>query len=136
MAMALRTCSSRRSARAPAAPVYVVFGKAGGFTPNVQLAQLNGSNGFKLNGVAAQDFTGSSLAAAGDVNADGFADLVIGATGADPHGSQSGAAYLIFGKGGGFTASLNLSALNGTNGFKLRGWRRADFGVSVRGLAT
>ena len=33
---------------------------------------------FKLSGVAAKDLTGVSLASAGDVNGDGFADLIVG----------------------------------------------------------
>ena len=105
---------------------YVVFGKAGGFAANLNLSTLDGSNGFKLSGEAAGDHSGSSVSAAGDVNGDGFGDLIIGASGADPNGSYSGASYVVFGKAGGFAANLNLSTLDGSNGFKLngvRGWR-------------
>ena len=38
---------------------YVVFGKAKGFAANLDLATLNGTNGFKLSGVAANDQSGS-----------------------------------------------------------------------------
>jgi hypothetical protein len=41
---------------------------------------LNGSNGFAINGIAANDFSGWSVSSAGDVNGDGFDDLIIGAT--------------------------------------------------------
>ncbi len=100
---------------------YVVFGKATGFAANLNLSTLNGSNGFKLSGVATHDYAGSSVSAAGDVNGDGFADLIIGAGGADLNGSSSGASYVVFGKASGFTANLNLSTLNGSNGFSLSG---------------
>ena len=58
---------------------YVVFGKASGFAANLDLSSLDGSNGFKLSGVAANDCSGCSVASAGDVNGDGFADLIVGA---------------------------------------------------------
>jgi hypothetical protein len=61
------------------------------------------------------------VSVAGDVNGDGFDDLIIGALGADPNGSNSGASYVVFGKAGGFAANLNLSTLDGSNGFKLNG---------------
>ena len=65
--------------------------------PTSTSRRLNGSNGFKLSGVAADDDSGCSVASAGDVNGDGFDDLIIGANGADPHGSASGASYVVFG---------------------------------------
>ena len=42
---------------------------------------------------------GVALAAAGDVNADGFFDLLIGANGDDDGGTYAGAAYLLLGGG-------------------------------------
>ena len=56
--------------------------------PTSIFRRLDGSNGFKLSGVAAGDYSGFSVASAGDVNGDGFADLIVGASGADPHGSR------------------------------------------------
>ena len=100
---------------------YVVFGKASGFAANLNLSTLDGSNGFKLSGVAAGDQSGSSVSAAGDVNGDGFDDLIIGATAPIPTASDSGASYVVFGKASGFAANLNLSTLDGSNGFKLSG---------------
>ena len=100
---------------------YVVFGKASGFGSNIDVSSLNGINGFKISGVAAGDQAGRSVASAGDINHDGFDDLIIGADDADPHGVVSGAAYVVFGHASGFTANLDLSGLNGTNGFKISG---------------
>ncbi|MCO4772039.1 MAG: FG-GAP repeat protein, partial [Deltaproteobacteria bacterium] len=51
----------------------------------------------KLTGESAFDFAGSSVAGAGDVNGDGFADLLVGAPGRDEAGSQAGAVYLVLG---------------------------------------
>ena len=111
---------------------YVVFGAAGGFAANLNLSDLNGSNGFQINGEAANDFSGGSVASAGDINGDGFDDLIIGARGADPNGSFSGASYVVFGAAAGFAANLSLTALNGTNGFKINGEAANDYsGQSV-----
>jgi hypothetical protein len=49
------------------------------FGPTFNLWDLNGSNGFAINGIAAYDLSGYSVSSAGDVNGDGFDDLIIGA---------------------------------------------------------
>ncbi len=59
---------------------------------------LNGSNGFQLNGEAAGNRAGWSVASAGDVNRDGFADLIIGAFNANVPTASAGASYVVFGK--------------------------------------
>jgi hypothetical protein len=100
---------------------YVVFGKSGGFASTINLSTLDGTNGFRLDGVAAFDFSGISVSSAGDVNGDGFDDLIVGAYRADPNGIDSGSSYVVFGKSGGFAATINLSTLDGTNGFRLDG---------------
>jgi len=114
---------------------YVIFGRAGGFAADLNLSTLDGSNGFKLSGAAADDGAGFSVSDAGDVDGDGFGDVIIGALSADANGApDSGASYVIFGKAAGFAADLNLSALDGTNGFKLSGAAPEDrLGFSVSG---
>nr|WP_322744471.1 MULTISPECIES: integrin alpha [unclassified Coleofasciculus] len=118
-----------------AGETYVVFGKSGGFDASLNLSQLNGSNGFVLNGIDEVDFSGSSVSDAGDINGDGIDDLIIGATRADPNGNSSaGETYIVFGKSGSFDASLNLSELNGSNGFVINGIDFYDVsGFSVSG---
>jgi len=104
-----------------AGSTYVVFGRASGFGTNLNLSALDGTNGFQINGEAYGDHSGFSVSAAGDVNGDSFADFIIGAPDADPNGSSSGASYVVFGKASGFGATVELSSLNGSNGFKISG---------------
>ena len=111
---------------------YVVFGQASGFSATVDLSNLNGSNGFRLDGVTNGDYSGRSASTAGDVNGDGFDDLIVGADGADPNGDRSGSSYVVFGQASGFSATVDLSNLNGSNGFRLDGEAAYDYsGVSV-----
>jgi hypothetical protein len=111
---------------------YVVFGKASGFDAVMDLSNLDGNNGFRLNGTEQNDYSGESVSTAGDVNGDGFDDLIIGASYADSNGNRSGSSYVVFGKDSGFDAAMNLSDLDGTNGFRLDGAAEGDYsGESV-----
>ncbi|MGH8569722.1 MAG: integrin alpha, partial [Gammaproteobacteria bacterium] len=102
------------------------------FPANINLGDLDGTNGFRLSGVAAYDFSGIAVSTAGDVNGDGLDDLLIGAPGVDPHGERSGASYVVFGAAGlGAGGNLELSALDGTNGFRLSGAEDDQSGAAV-----
>jgi hypothetical protein len=101
---------------------YVVFGSNSGFGASFNPSTLNGSNGFAINGIAQLDQSGGSVSSAGDVNGDGFDDLMIAATIASPNGlDRAGQSYVVFGSNSGFGAGLDLSALNGSNGFAING---------------
>lgn len=105
---------------------YLIFGKADDFQASIDLSSLDGSNGFVLEGEVAFDRSGRAVSRAGDINGDGIDDLIIGADRADPNGGYSGRSYVIFGGNGPFPAALNLSALNGSNGFALDGETLGD----------
>ncbi|MEM9981387.1 MAG: hypothetical protein AAF734_02750, partial [Bacteroidota bacterium] len=105
---------------------YVVFGNSTGrfSTGSLELSDLNGNNGFVINGIDADDRSGFSASSAGDVNGDGVDDLIIWAYGANPNGkSSAGETYVVFGSttGGFSTGSLELSSLDGNNGFIING---------------
>jgi len=105
------------------------------FPANINLSALEGTNGFRLSGVAASDYSGLAVSTAGDVDGDGVDDLLIGAYFADPNGERSGASYVVFGGAGvGNGGNLELSALDGTNGFRLSGVAGGDY--SGRAVST
>ncbi len=108
---------------------YVVFGrKAQG---RIDLARL-GRGGFRIDGAAAGDFAGFSVAGAGDVNQDGLADVIVGAPGANARGrNAAGAAYTVFGRRS--TSSVDLRRL-GSRGIRLDGAAAGDYaGTAVAG---
>ena len=71
------------SAASAAGEVYVVYGSSAGVSEMVDLGGLNGTNGFRLAGSGAEQ-AGFSVSSAGDMNNDGFDDLIIGAPASDP----------------------------------------------------
>ncbi len=127
-----------------AGEAYVVFGKASGFgSPMdgrrvIELDSLTPADGFIIQGDAEGDQAGVSVSGAGDVNGDGYADLIVGARQGDDGGSNAGEAYLVFGKASGFGSEmgsrrvLDLDDLAPEDGFIIQGDAEGDqAGVSV-----
>jgi hypothetical protein len=73
---------------------YVVFGRARNASIDFDLSTLNGANGFKIEGGDTGDEFGAAVGKAGDVNGDGFDDVLFGAPGAN---SDAGLVYLFEG---------------------------------------
>ena len=112
---------------------HVVFGKASGFSSTLALSSLDGDNGFHLVGA-----TSRSVSSAGDINGDGFDDVIIGTNNYDLYGyGVSG--FVVFGRASGFNASVDLLSLDDNNGFSLNGgsifssFASTDYAVSSAG---
>jgi len=88
---------------------YVVFGKTDGTA--IELASVaDGEGGFAIHGQTS-DHSGTSVSAAGDVNGDGLADLIVGAPRASSSGGGAdiGKSYVIFGR---TTGVIDQTAVN------------------------
>ena len=114
---------------------YVVFGKADWTaTPALDLAGLDGTNGFRLSGIDMADLSGWSVSSAGDVNGDGLGDLIVGAPYAGDTGLPPGEAYVVFGKANWVgTPALELDTLDGIDGFRITAESGRLIGRSVHG---
>jgi hypothetical protein len=97
---------------------YVVFGRAD--TTPVLLGQVfMGMGGFAIQGAGFDDESGSSVAGAGDVNADGRDDVLVGARWVNAGGlANSGRCYVVFGK---TTTNLVTLSTLGSGGFYING---------------
>ena len=94
------------------------YEKTGGLDAGAAYLALSSSSGIsdmslsgadaKLIGEAAGDYAGDSVASAGDVNNDGYADILVGAWAADTGGSAAGATYLVLGSSTGIS-DMSLS---------------------------
>ncbi len=104
---------------------YIIFGKATGFS-NIYLSSLTKAQGFAVYGAAASEYSGSSVASAGDVNKDGYDEIIIGAYSADTGEGNSGTSYVIFGKNSGFS-NIYLFSLISSQGFAVYGAANGDF---------
>ena len=107
-----------------AGSAYVVYGQSAADPSDLLLSGL-GARGFQIDGQAAGDNAGSSVAAAGDPNNDGIDDVIVSARLADNTGSQSGSAYVVYGQSIADPADLALSAL-AARGFRIDGAAAGD----------
>jgi Ca2+-binding RTX toxin-like protein len=119
------------NAQSDAGESYVIFGKASGWGAAIDLATIAaGTGGFVIHGQDARDYSGYSVASAGDINGDGFADLIIGARGGDAAGNAkagAGESYVVFGKASGWGAAIDLATIAaGTGGFVIHGQDSLD----------
>ncbi|TKJ31548.1 hypothetical protein CEE39_07085 [bacterium (candidate division B38) B3_B38] len=123
--------------RPGAGEIYVIFGKI--FSTPVIIDLSTDSADITVCGAVAYDWSGSALAS-GEVNNDGFDDIIIGANGADPGGrDKAGETYVIFGKIFSSPTTIDLSTTQaditvcGDDAFDNSGWAVASGDVNGDG---
>ncbi|MCH2038038.1 MAG: integrin alpha [Rickettsiales bacterium] len=82
--------------------VYLFFGRSAAYSWNnvIDLEDIrngDGSIGTEIRGTDDDDLTGISVAGAGDIDKDGFNDIIIGSPGADGGSDTKGRAHIIYG---------------------------------------
>ncbi len=91
-----------------AGQTYLILGKSTGWSMDTDLSTADAS----FIGEAAGDYSGQSVSGAGDVNNDGYDDIIIGANQNDEGGVKAGQTYLILGKSTGWSMDTSLSTVN------------------------
>ena len=105
---------------------YVIFGQL--VHTNIDLANLTAEQGFIIEGADPEDTFGDAVASAGDINGDGYDDLIIGAYDAEYDASSEGQAYIIYGRTvTADTPTLNVGTMTEADGFSLVGVSAGDF---------
>ena len=117
------------SSRTDAGSTYVIYGSA---SPTDVTVNSLGIRGFRIDGAATNDLSGFHLGNAGDINGDGFADVLIGAEEADPLSrANAGASYVVYGSA--IPINVDLASL-GSQGIRIAGAANGDFcGTAVGG---
>ncbi|BCE02734.1 integrin alpha [Marinicellulosiphila megalodicopiae] len=105
----------------------------------ISASQLQGHNGFVVEGEGAISVVGQYLSGLGDINKDGFDDYAFPAAGQTEDGDTfKGQVYVFFGSATKNKANLNFSIddeLDGINGFEIRGLNAGDkLGVNISEL--
>lgn len=100
--------------------VYVVYGRAAPFDASLDVHDLSPGEGFALfHGSNAVAELGNAVSSAGDINADGIADLFVGSL----YGDDS--SFVLFGRDtateGDMPTEFDLDTLDGSDGFRLSG---------------
>jgi len=119
-----------------AGQAYVIYGQAGTSRGRLDLSTLSASQGFviqeKNTGVHPGLPGGLAVSSAGDVNGDGYADLIVGSPLSDDGGLDAGQAYVIYGQAGASRGQVDLSTLSPSQGFIIQGDAPGDrAGLSV-----
>jgi hypothetical protein len=114
---------------------YIIFGKENSFN-NINLDTLSTSEGLSIIGTSwgsLGDGSGYSVSAAGDVNNDGYSDVIIGAPYKFVNQNNDGSAYVIFGNP--HISNINIASLENSQGFlfKGNGAQQPKTGYSVGG---
>jgi hypothetical protein len=123
--------------------VTLVFGGSGLDGATMDAASMNGVNGFNIWGSVPFEGIGQSVAFAGDINGDGYPDLLIGASylgySGPPYYTSyvMARAYLIFGGPGPWPANLYLSQLTSSQGIVIHArnnyWGENSYFTAVAG---
>ena len=91
-----------------AGQTYLILGHNNTWQNNINLGNVNSS----WWGEDSVDYSGRSISSAGDVNGDGFDDIIIGADGDEDGGDDAGQTYLILGHNGSWQMDNDLSNAN------------------------
>lgn len=108
-----------------AGAAFVLWGLAAGGGIDLNDPFTASGKGFAIKGEAAGDNAGITLSSIGDLNGDGKAEILVGASGNDAANTDAGAVYVVWGKSTGSIVNLS-SVATGSGGFRIIGEGKHD----------
>ncbi len=114
-----------------AGAAYILYGGGTAFSGTINIAATADTD-VTILGKATNDGLGDFVSSAGDVNADGFDDVIVGAYGNEDVAAGSGASYVLFG-GTSLSATINIAGA-GADVSLLGGSATSRFGRAISGL--
>ena len=90
---------------------YVVYGSSAPTSMTISNAALAASQGFRIFSGATTGAVLGEVSSAGDINGDGFADMIVG--------SNKGSSYVVYGSATGADVDLTAATIAASKGFKL-----------------
>lgn len=106
---------------------YIVYGQASATRSNINTSAIsNGTNGFRIIGQSMLDYLGASVGGAGDINDDGYDDIVVVASRDDNYNTDAGIVYVIFGRAS--HTDVSISSFNSSHGFRIT---TAELGAAI-----
>jgi len=111
--------------------IYVIYGQATKIVTDIDLsADASTYNGLRILGGSTGDFAGYSVAS-GDINNDGYDDMIVSAPYTD---NYNGISYVVYGQEAKFVTDIELSNASTYSGFKILGANTfAGMSVSTAG---
>lgn len=106
---------------------YIVYGQAGATRSNINTSTIsNGTNGFRIIGQSMLDYLGASVGGAGDINDDGYDDIIVVAPRDDDYNTDAGIVYVIFGRAS--HSDVSIGSFNSSHGFRIT---TAELGAAI-----
>ena len=97
---------------------YIVYGREGGFNPELDLDNLDGNNGLLIKGIDRDSISNISISQVDDLNGDEVNEIAI----ATPNdNSKNIKTHVVYSKEDGFNSELDLDNLDKNSGFVVYG---------------
>ena len=117
--------------------VYIIYGNGTVLDDKQVVQHADKFGGYLITGAAANDYFGEAVRALGDINGDGYDDIIVGAPRNEAgSATDQGAAYIIYGRTDQGADDISLASGVGTRGIAIRGavaGDQAGFGANSAG---
>ena len=108
---------------------YLILGKSSGWSMDTSLSSADASWYGEVN----EDMFGRAVGGGGDVNGDGYDDIVVGAHDNEEGGDIQGQTYIIFGRSGGWSTNQNIGSTANASFIGVENKEQSGYSVDIVG---